>query len=265
MQLELEGKMAVVTGASHGIGLAVATALAVEGVHVVAGSRDGSEELNALVASGSAESVVVDLSTASGPAELAAVALARGTIDILINNVGGAHPRVGGFLSITDEDWASTMNLNLMAAVRMTRAVLPSMIAVRGGAIVTMSSVNAFLPDPAVLDYSASKAAVANFSKSLSKEVAQHNIRVNTVSPGPVSTALWLGTGGVAQTRRESDRWGSCRRRAASRRGCGDRPLHHSRRGGGPHAVPGQRSCRQCHRGRLHRRRRADKDALMSA
>ena len=200
MQLELEGKMAVVTGASHGIGLAVATALAVEGVHVVAGSRDSSEELNALVASGSAESVVVDLSTPSGPAELAAVALARGTIDILINNVGGAHPRVGGFLSITEEDWASTMNLNLMAAVRMTRAVLPSMIAAGGGAIVTMSSVNAFLPDPAVLDYSASKAAVANFSKSLSKEVAQHNIRVNTVSPGPVSTALWLGTGGVAQT-----------------------------------------------------------------
>jgi NAD(P)-dependent dehydrogenase (short-subunit alcohol dehydrogenase family) len=200
MQLELEGKAAVVTGASHGIGLAVATALAVEGVHVVAGSRDGSEELNALVASGSAESGVVDLSTASGPAELAAVALARGTIDILINNVGGAHPRVGGFLSITDEDWASTMNLNLMAAVRMTRAVLPSMIAAGGGAIVTMSSVNAFLPDPAVLDYSASKAAVANFSKSLSKEVAQHNIRVNTVSPGPVSTGLWLGTSGVAQT-----------------------------------------------------------------
>ena len=112
----------------------------------------------------------------------------------------GAHPRVGGFLSITDEDWAATMNLNLMAAVRMTRAVLPSMIAAGGGAIVTMSSVNAFLPDPAVLDYSAAKAAVANFSKSLSKEVAQHNIRVNTVSPGPVSTALWLGEGGVAQT-----------------------------------------------------------------
>lgn len=200
MQLELQGKLAVVTGASHGIGLAVSTALSAEGAHVVAGSRDGSEELDALVASGSAESVVVDLSTASGPADLAEVALAQGSIDILINNVGGAHPRVGGFLSITDEDWASTMNLNLMAAVRMTRAVLPSMIAGGGGAVVTMSSVNAFLPDPAVLDYSASKAAVANFSKSLSKEVAHLNIRVNTVSPGPVSTALWLGKGGVAQT-----------------------------------------------------------------
>jgi NAD(P)-dependent dehydrogenase (short-subunit alcohol dehydrogenase family) len=104
MQLELQGKIAVVTGASHGIGLAVTTALAAEGAHVVAGSRDGSEELDALVASGAAESVVVDLSTASGPADLAASALARGAIDILINNVGGAHPRVGGFLSITDED-----------------------------------------------------------------------------------------------------------------------------------------------------------------
>ena len=129
------------------------------------------------------------------PADLAAAALAHGRIDILINNVGAARPRLGGFLSITDEDWAASLNLNLMAAVRMTRAVLPSMIAAGAGSIVTTSSVNAFLPDPAVLDYSAAKAAVANFSKSLSKEVAQHNIRVNTVSPGPVSTALWLGDG----------------------------------------------------------------------
>jgi len=200
MQLGLEGKVAVVTGASQGIGLAVTTALAAEGVHVVGGARTTSAGLDALVATGSVESVVGDLSTPAGPAALAAMAIAHGSIDILINNVGGAHPRVGGFLSITDEDWVGTLNLNLMAAVRMTRAVLPSMIAGGGGAIVTTSSVNAFLPDPAVLDYSASKAAVANFSKSLSKEVAQHNIRVNTVSPGPVSTALWLGEGGVAQT-----------------------------------------------------------------
>jgi NAD(P)-dependent dehydrogenase (short-subunit alcohol dehydrogenase family) len=200
VELGLEGKVAVVTGASHGIGLAVTRALSSEGAHVVAGARASSSELDALVATGSVESVAVDLSTPSGPNELAAVATARGRIDILINNVGAAHPRLGGFLSITDEDWASSLNLNLMAAVRMTRAVLPSMIAARAGAIVATSSVNAFLPDPAVLDYSAAKAAVANFSKSLSKEVAQHQIRVNTVSPGPVSTALWLGADGVAQT-----------------------------------------------------------------
>jgi len=166
----------------------------------VAGARTSSAELDALVGTGTAESVAVDLSTPSGPADLAAAALAHGKIDILINNVGAAHPRLGGFLTITDEDWTASLNLNLMAAVRMTRAVLPSMIAAGAGSIVTTSSVNAFLPDPTVLDYSASKAAVANFSKSLSKEVARHNIRVNTVSPGPVTTALWLGEDGVANT-----------------------------------------------------------------
>jgi NAD(P)-dependent dehydrogenase (short-subunit alcohol dehydrogenase family) len=202
LQLGLEGKVAVVTGASRGIGLAATRALTDEGAHVVAGARQSTPDLEALVAAGSVEAVAVDLSTSSGPADLVAVAVevAQGRIDILVNNVGAAQPRLGGFLSITDEDWAASLNLNLMAAVRMTRAVLPSMIAAGTGTIVTTSSVNAFLPDPAVLDYSAAKAAVANFSKSLSKEVAQHGIRVNTVSPGPVSTALWLGADGVAQT-----------------------------------------------------------------
>ena len=200
MQLELEGKVAVVTGASRGIGLAAARALAAEGARVVAGARSSSADLDALVETAPVEFVGVDLSTPSGPVDLAAAALAHGSIDLLINNVGAARTRLGGFLSITDEDWTASLTLNLMAAVRMTRAVLPSMIAAGSGAIVTTSSVNAFLPDPAVLDYSAAKAAVANFSKSLSKEVAQHNIRVNTVSPGPVSTSLWLGQDGVAQT-----------------------------------------------------------------
>lgn len=200
MLLELEGKVAVVTGASRGIGLAVTRALTAEGVHVVVGARSGTPELDALVATGSVEAVAVDLATPSGAGDLAAAALAHGGVDILINNVGAARTRLGGFLSITDEDWTTSLTLNLMAAVRMTRAVLPSMIEAGEGAIVTTSSVNAFLPDPAVLDYSAAKAAVANFSKSLSKEVAEHNIRVNTVSPGPVSTALWLGEDGVAQS-----------------------------------------------------------------
>jgi NAD(P)-dependent dehydrogenase (short-subunit alcohol dehydrogenase family) len=200
MQLELEGKIAVVTGASRGIGLAAARALAAEGARVVAGARSSSAELDALVETAPAEFVAVDLSTPSGPVDLAAAALAHGPIDVLINNVGAARTRLGGFLNITDEDWTASLALNLMATVRMTRAALPSMIAAGSGAIVTTSSVNAFLPDPAVLDYSAAKAAVANFSKSLSKEVAQHNIRVNTVSPGPVSTSLWLGEDGVAQT-----------------------------------------------------------------
>jgi NAD(P)-dependent dehydrogenase (short-subunit alcohol dehydrogenase family) len=87
-----------------------------------------------------------------------------------------------------------------MAAVRATRSALPAMIAAGKGAIVSTCSANARLPDPAVMDYSAAKAAQASFSKALSKEVGPHGIRVNTVSPGPVATDLWLGHGGVAAT-----------------------------------------------------------------
>ena len=86
-----------------------------------------------------------------------------------------------------------------MAAVRATRSALPAMLAAGKGSIVTVCSVNAALPDPAVLDYSAAKAALAGFCKALSKEVGPRGVRVNTVSPGPVSTDLWLGDQGVAQ------------------------------------------------------------------
>ena len=140
----------------------------------------------------------MDLADPAGPGRLAALAGDR--IDILVNNVGSAPARTGGFLAITDEDWQASMTLNLMAAVRVTRAALPAMLAAGRGAIVNICSVNARLPDPAVMDYSAAKAALASFSKSLSKEVGPHGIRVNTVSPGPVATDLWLGTGGVAAT-----------------------------------------------------------------
>ncbi|MDJ0114527.1 SDR family oxidoreductase, partial [Rhodococcus erythropolis] len=80
-----------------------------------------------------------------------------------------------------------------LSAVRTVRAALPELIRRGGGSIVTISSVNAFLPDPTVIDYSAAKAALTNFSKSLSKELGGKGIRVNTVSPGPVQTELWLG------------------------------------------------------------------------
>ncbi|OHV45420.1 MULTISPECIES: SDR family NAD(P)-dependent oxidoreductase [unclassified Pseudofrankia] len=203
MDMGLRGRTAVVTGASRGIGLAVARALVAEGAMVVAGSRASSAQLDELVAGGQAESVLVDLAGPKGPAELVARAAevaerAGGRIDVLVNNVGGAPPRLDGFLAVTDEQWLDSINLNLMAAVRMTRAVLPHMLAAGRGSIVTVSSVNAFLPDPAVIDYSAAKGALTNFSKSLSKEVAAHGIRVNTVSPGPVATDLWLGSDGVA-------------------------------------------------------------------
>src|SRR5262249_34679843 len=94
--------------------------------------------------------------------------------------------------------WLATININLMAAVRATRAALPAMLEAGSGAIVNICSVNSVLSDPAVLDYSAAKAALASFSKALSKEVGPNGIRVNTVSPGPVAPDLWLGADGVA-------------------------------------------------------------------
>jgi len=194
MDLGLAGKAAVVTGASRGIGLAVVRALVGEGVEVTAGAR----HFDALPTG--VREFGVDLSTPDGPGSLIEDAVAAyGKLDLLINNVGAAHPRPGGFLSITDDDWLSTLTLDLLATVRATRAALPHLLASRG-TIVTVVSVNAVLPDPLVMDYSAAKAALASFCKSLSKEVGPQGVRVNTVSPGPVATDLWLGADGVAAT-----------------------------------------------------------------
>jgi NAD(P)-dependent dehydrogenase (short-subunit alcohol dehydrogenase family) len=201
MDLHLAGKVAVVTGASRGIGLAIAESLAREGALVAAGAREITEELERLAAGEQVLPVRVDLSTAGGPGRLVEEAMARfGGLDILVNNVGGVRPRTGGFASISDEDWTDTLAIDLMPAVRTTRAALPHLLERRGAAIVSICSVNAFLPDPLVMDYSAAKGALANFSKALSKEVGARGVRVNTVSPGPVATDLWLGKDGVAAT-----------------------------------------------------------------
>jgi NAD(P)-dependent dehydrogenase (short-subunit alcohol dehydrogenase family) len=201
MDLGLGGKIAAVTGASKGIGLAVTSALAGEGACVVAGARGITEELVTLAATSRVHPVSVDLTETDGPTRFVAEAISvYGHLDILVNNVGAVRPRVNGFLSITDDDWTATLAINFLAAVRITRAALPRLLERGAGSIVTICSINAFLPDPLVMDYSAAKAALANFSKALSREVGPLGIRVNMVSPGPVATALWLGSDGVAAT-----------------------------------------------------------------
>lgn len=201
MDLHLAGKVAIVTGASRGIGLAVSAALADEGALVAAGAREITEDLSRLAAARQVYPVVVDLSLPDGPVRLVDEAVARfERLDILINNVGAVRARVGGFLSISDEDWTATLTIDLFAAIRTTRAALPHLLERSAATIVTTCSVNAFLPDPLVMDYSAAKGGLANFSKALSKEVGVKGVRVNTVSPGPVATDLWLGKDGVAAT-----------------------------------------------------------------
>ena len=200
LDLQLAGRTAVVTGASKGIGLAITRALAAEGVAVAAGALKGSDELDELSRNAPVHPVSVDLTTPAGPGELVAAAqTALGGIDILVNNVGAVRPRLGGFVALSDEDWEWGLTINFLAAMRTMRAAVPLMLDRPGAAIVTVSSVNAFLPDPGVIDYSAAKAALTNLCKSLSKELGPQ-VRVNTISPGPVQTDLWLGRDGVAAT-----------------------------------------------------------------
>lgn len=201
MDLQLSGKVALVTGASKGIGLAITRALAAEGARVVAGAREFSEDDVPPDVRARVHHVALDLSTPDGPAQLVKQAISTfGGLDIIVNNVGGVRPRLGGFLSLTDDDWSWALNINFMSAVRTTRAALPHLLERKGGSIVTVCSVNASLPDPLVIDYSAAKGALRNFCKALSKELGPKGVRVNTISPGPVSTGLWLGATGVAAT-----------------------------------------------------------------
>lgn len=199
MDLDLKGKRAIVTGASKGIGLAIVQGLAREGVSIVAASRQPGEELAQLAKEADIRSLAVDLSTREGPRQLAEFCLQEfGGIELLFNNVGGINLKLGGFLAFSDEDWLRGLEINLLSTVRMTRAVLPHLLDGGGGAIVNISSLNGRQPDPVVGAYSAAKAAVTNFSKGLAQEFGPKGIRVNSVSPGPVRTAIQTATDGVA-------------------------------------------------------------------
>ena len=196
MDLGLGGKDAVVTGASKGIGLAVARELAAEGAQVVAGARN----VESLERIEGVTPFAVDLVDPDGPARLVDQAVeGMGRIDVLVNNVGGVQLRLDGFLSTTDADFEASMQLNFFSAVRATRAAVAVMQAQGEGTIVNVASVNAFFhPDGAVIDYGAAKAALLNFAKALSQELGPKGIRIASVSPGPVTTDLWLGEDGVA-------------------------------------------------------------------
>jgi NAD(P)-dependent dehydrogenase (short-subunit alcohol dehydrogenase family) len=198
MDLNLANKIAVVTGASKGIGLAITRALVQEGVKVVAGART----IDALSGLQGVTAVALDLMAPDAPAKLVASALAEhGRLDVLVNNVGAVRMRLEGFLGTSDEEFAWAMQMNFFSALRATRAALRPMLEQGAGAIVNVASVNAFFqPDAGVIDYGAAKAALVNVTKALAQEFGPRGIRVNAVSPGPVSTDLWLGDQGVAAT-----------------------------------------------------------------
>ena len=187
MDMQLSGKTAVVTGASRGIGLAIVRALVAEGMTVVAGARTITPELAAT----GATAVEVDLSTADGPAALVERA---GELDLLVNNVGGGGA-AGGFLSFDEEHWRHSFELNYFSAVRATRAALPALVRQRG-AIVNISSIGARAPHSGPIVYTTAKAALTSFGKAIAEEFGPQGVRVNTISPGPTRTDLWVDPDG---------------------------------------------------------------------
>ncbi len=203
MELALSHKTALVTGASRGIGLATARALAAEGVRVVGAARTITPELEAVASL----SIAVDLSKPEGARRVVDTVLTEtGGLDILVNNVGAGDTdqlKLGGFLDADDVQWRNLLDLNLFSAVWTSRAALPSLIE-RHGAIINVSSINARVPSTGPVGYSEAKAALTAFSKRLAEEFGPQGVRVNTVSPGPVGTGLWRdpdGFGGkVAET-----------------------------------------------------------------
>jgi NAD(P)-dependent dehydrogenase (short-subunit alcohol dehydrogenase family) len=201
MDLDLNGRVAVVTGASKGIGLAVVKTLLEHGARVLATSRNSTEELDAL--GGDHRHVPADLMDPHAPAEIVASAVETfGGLDILVNNAGGPPPGVKlprfGFLGLTDDDWGRMFEFNLMSAVRACRAAIPLLVERGGGAIVNISSVHGRQPSAVNVDYGAAKAAMINLTKALSEEFGPEGVRVNGVCPGPVRTPWWTDEGGAA-------------------------------------------------------------------
>ena len=183
--LQLAGRRALVTGGTKGLGAAVVRGLREAGAQVIATARAVPAQ-----AVDGVHYVAADLSTAEGTAEAARGVLEQWAgIDILVNVLGGSNAPAGGFAALDDAQWASELNLNLMPAVRLDRAMLPAMLAQGSGVIVHVSSIQRVLPLPeSTIAYAAAKAALSTYSKALSKEAAPNGVRVVRVSPGWIET-----------------------------------------------------------------------------
>jgi NAD(P)-dependent dehydrogenase (short-subunit alcohol dehydrogenase family) len=182
---ELHGKRALVTGGTQGIGEAIVKRLTRAGARVMTAART-------VPADGPAPDLLVqaDVSTAEGVAKLARAALERlGGVEILVHNVGGSPAPSGGVFAVSDEDWQKVFDVNLFSAVRLDRALLPSMLAQGSGVIVHVSSIQSRLPLSATVPYAAAKAALTSYSKNVANEVAPKGVRVVAVAPGFIETA----------------------------------------------------------------------------
>ena len=200
MDLGLNSKKAYVTGAATGIGREVTRQLAFEGANVFAVDIDSDTLQEYIDKEGLTlvQAYKADLSTADGCAAASRAGLSHfgGAPDILVNNVGGA--KILAFEDIDDATWQWTLNLNLFSLVRTCRVLLPEMAAAAGGAVVNTLSDFALQPETTGVDYAATKAAMLNLSKALSRAYGP-SVRVNSVCPGPIWTPLWSKPGGIIE------------------------------------------------------------------
>jgi 3-oxoacyl-[acyl-carrier protein] reductase len=181
----LEGKNALVTGASRGIGRAIAIELAAAGASVVVGYRTGADEAVALAADIGGRAVQADVSDADSARALVEEA---GDLDILVNNAGVT--RDGLLVRMSDEDWQTVLDTNLASCFYTCRAVTRGMMKKRSGSIVNISSIVGLHGNWGQTNYAASKAGIIGFTKALAKELGSRNIRANVVAPGYVKSQL---------------------------------------------------------------------------
>jgi 3-oxoacyl-[acyl-carrier protein] reductase len=196
VDLKLQGKRALITGSSAGIGAAIARMLAAEGVAVVIHGRDPQKTRSVAdtitKAGGKAAVAVGDLATEAGAnSVIEAAEKAFGGIDILVNNAGGpVNPNSQGWFDTTIEQWSANYQNNTIPYVRMIKAFAPQMIERRWGRLIQISSRTATAPHPPVASYAASKAGITNLTVSLSKALAGTGVTANTVSPGLIYTPM---------------------------------------------------------------------------
>jgi 3-oxoacyl-[acyl-carrier protein] reductase len=193
MDLGLRDRTCLVTGSTTGIGLETARLLAAEGARVIVTGRDRERVERAKEETGATAGIAADLGTPEAAERLVAEV---GQVDCLVNNVGEAYQ--AAFDELTDEQWDSMWQLNVMSYVRCIRAVLPAMREAGRGVIVNVSSTAGKRPSTGMPNYSVTKAAVLSLSRLVADLYAKDGVRCNAVAPGPTATGAWLDEGGLA-------------------------------------------------------------------
>ena len=222
--VDLKGQVAIVTGASRGLGRAIAIALAAAGARVACIARDTAKlaETVAMIenTAGSAEAFAVDVTKGDDVQKLIDdIATNLGRIDILVNNAGITKDTL--LLSMTDDKWDDVINTNLRSTFLFTRGVMRTMMGQRYGRIINISSVSGIMGNPGQANYSASKAGMIGFTATVAKEMAKRNITVNAVAPGFIESEMTAALGDALKDEVKKTRPGSAAREARGNRRCG--------------------------------------------